>query len=304
MDAKLSRYTLTFCLVVFAVGVPLLFIPWDINYEPRSLKEIWNFGHVLLFACSTILLSAYWQWFRDRLFEVQIAILAMSGLIVGLGIEFIQLHTGGDYSLRDVYLDITGACLIPAIKPRCNDYLTRYSPWMLRLTVFAYLLARAYPLGVSLVDEYRAYRNFPVLAGFESRLELGRFTGGNRLKLTQEGLQVSFGTEKYSGFSLTYFPSNWTRYHVLKIDIRNPGEDDLYLTCRIDDQHHDQSYHDRFNRRFTISPGNYTLEINLEEVRVAPWNREMDMKKISGLGCFTTRLPAPRVLIIKKIALG
>jgi len=109
LDAKLSRFTLTFCLVVLAVGIPLLFIPWDNYYESRSLKEIWNFGHVLLFACSTILLGAYWQWFSNRGFEVQVAILVMIGLTVGVGIEIIQLHTGGDFSLQDVCLDVTGA---------------------------------------------------------------------------------------------------------------------------------------------------------------------------------------------------
>ena len=304
MDARLSRYALTFCLVVFTVGVPLLFMPWNNYYESRSLKEIWNFGHVLLFACSTILLSAYWPWFRGRLFETQIVILVSLALTVGMGIEIIQLHTGGDFSLRDVCLDVTGACLVPALKPQCRASFTKYSLWMLRLVVFTYLLARAFPVGISLVDEYRAERDFPILAGFESSLELERFTGGNRLKLMQEGLQVSFGTEQYSGFSLKYFPADWTGYHVLKLDVLNPGKDGFYLTCRIHDQHHDQSYQDRYNRWFTIYPGKHTLEINLEDVRTAPLSREMDMKKIGGLGCFTVKLPVPRVVIIRKIVLG
>lgn len=299
-----SRYTLTFSFVVVAVGIPLLFVPWSNTYEPRSLKEIWNFGHVMLFAYATILLSAYWQWFRDRAFEMQIALLVMLALIIGLGIEFIQLHTGGDFSLYDVCLDVTGACLVPACKPQYSASFTRYSPWVVRLAVWSYLIFRAYPLGISLVDEYQARRQFPVLAGFASRQELGRFGNSSRLNLTDQGLRVNFGTEHYSGFALKYFPDDWSGYHVLNIDIRNPGSDSVYLTCRIHDQHHDQSYADRYNRTFTVTPGEQTLAIDLVEVKASPRTRTMDMKNIGGLGCFTVSLSAPVNLIIRKIALS
>ena len=303
MNAKPVRYPLTFSFIVVAIGVPLLFIPWNDTYEPRSLKEIWNFGHVLLFAFATILLIAYWQWFRARTFEVQIILLVILGLLAGMAIEVIQLHTGGDFSLRDVCLDVTGACLVPAIKPRCSKRPTRYSLWVLRLTIILYLLFRAYPVAVSLVDEYQARRDFPVLADFESRLELGRFTGGSRLKLTDAGLLVKFGTEQYSGFSLKYFPGDWSGYHMLDIDIRNPGNENVNLTCRIHDEHHNQAYSDRYNRRFIISPGEQTIKIDLEQVRTAPSARTMDMKEIGGLGCFTVSRAAPAQLIIRKIYL-
>ena len=304
MNPKLSEYFVAFCIAVVAAGVPLLFIPWNNTYEPRSLKEIWNFGHVILFACSTVLLSAYWQWFRDRAFELQIAVLLVLVLVLGMGIEIIQLHTGGDFSLKDVYLDAAGACLAAAIKPRCNGLLMKYSPWLVLLVVLSYLLVRAYPVGISLVDEYQARRQFPVLAGFDSGLELGRFGNSPRLKLTDHGLQVNFGTEQYSGFALKYFPGDWRGFHYLNIDIQNPGDDEVFLTCRIHDQHHNQAYDDRYNGRFRVIPGMQTIKIDLNAVRSAPRTRTMDMERIGGLGCFTVRLPAPRILIIRKIALS
>jgi VanZ family protein len=303
LNAKFSRYSLTLSITAVVIGVPLLFIPWNDTYEPRSLKEIWNFGHFLLFAFATVLLTAYWQWFRDRIFEEQIIILVILGLLVGMAIEIIQLHTGGDFSLHDVYLDVTGACLVPAISPQCRYRPAQYRLWILRLVVILYLVFRAYPVAISLVDEYQARRDFPVLAGFQSKLELGRFSGGSRLKLTDEGLQVDFSTKQYSGFSLKYFPGDWSGYHMLNIDIRNPGNESVYLTCRIHDEHHNQAYGDRYNRRFIITPGDQTIKIDLEQVRSAPSARTMDMKKIGGLGCFTVSLVAPVQLIIRKIYL-
>jgi len=298
-----SRYTLALSLIVVAVGIPLLFIPWNNTYHPRSLKLIWNFGHVPLFACAAILLTSSWPAYRKRIFEAQIGILAVLAAAAGMAIEAIQFYTGRQFSFQDVWLDVIGACLVPVVIPVCRGMLIKYSLWIIRLAVLACLLARAYPLGISLLDEYQARRQFPVLAGFESSLELDRFGGGSRLNLRGDGLQVRFGMELYSGFSLKYFPSDWSGYHVLSINIRNPGTDAVYLTCRIHDQHHDQSYEDRFNRRFTITPGEHTVNIDLQEVAAAPRGRTMDMKNIGGLGCFTVRLAAPRVLIIRKIAL-
>ena len=304
MNVRFTRYSIAFSIAVVAIGIPLLFIPLNSPYESRSLKEIWNFGHVLLFACATILVSANWEWFRARTFEMQIAILVAAAMVVGMAIEVIQLYTGGDFSLGDVLLDTTGACLVPVIKTQHSNSLMKYSPWIIRLVLFTYLLVRVYPVGISLVDEYQARREFPVLAGFESSLELGRFGGGSRLKLTDGGMEVRFTTEKYSGFSLKYFPRDWRGFHDLDIKIQNPEDTDVYLTCRIHDQHHDQSYDDRYNRSFRIIPGGQTIKIDLGAVRTAPRTRTMDMEKIGGFGCFTVRLPAPRILIINKIALS
>lgn len=299
-----SGYARITCFIVVGVGIPLLFIPWNDTYHPRSLKLAWNFGHVLLYGGAASLLFVYWHWFRIRSYEAQIGILVVLALSTGLAIEAIQLYTGGDFSLQDVCLDITGACLVAAIKPQFSNSLIKYSPWILRLAVISYLLLRAYPVGVSLVDEYRAYRQFPVLADFGSPLELDRFGGAHGLKFTDEGMEVSFGTEKYSGFSLKYFRRDWSGYHDLNIEIQNPEDTDVYLTCRIHDQHHNQSYQDRYNRRFRVIPGAQRIKIDLDAVRAAPRTRTMDMEKIGGLGCFTVSLATPVTLIIRKIALS
>ena len=304
MNVKPAKIVLTFSFAIIIIGVPLLFIPWDDTYVSRSVKIGWNFGHVLLYGGAANLLIGYWHGFRNRSYEAQIGILAALALASGVAIETIQLYTGGDFSLQDVGLDITGACFFPATIHQYSKLLVKYSPLLLRLAVFSYLLIRAYPLGVSLVDEYRARSRFPVLADFASTLELGRFGGDSRLKLTDKGMEVRFTTAIYSGFSLKYFPRDWSGYHYLDIEILNPNDVEVYLTCRIHDQHHNQSYNDRYNRRFRVTPGLQLIKIDLDTVKSAPRTRTMDMEKIGGLGCFTISLPAPITLIIRKIALS
>jgi VanZ family protein len=299
-----SKYTVILCLIVIGIGVPLLFIPWDNTYHPRSLKLIWNFGHVPLFAAMAALLMQYPAWFVNRTYELRIAILIVVALITGVVIEAIQFGAGRQFSLQDIYYDVIGACLVPAATYSSAGVLTPYSRPVLRLIVGVCLFAALSPLAASLLDEHRARRQFPVLAAFTSRLELGRFGGGSRLQLTNHGLQVTFGTEKYSGFSLNYFPVDWMGYSYLTIEILHPGSDNVYLTCRIHDRLHDQAYDDRYNRRFTVRPGPNVININLDDVASAPRNRMMDMERIAGLGCFTVRLPAPAVLVIRTIALG
>lgn len=283
--------------------MPLLFIPWDNTYHSRSLKLIWNCGHLPLFACLAVLFTHYASGLRRRAYEAQVALLALLVILIGTAIEVIQLHIGRDFSLNDVALDVIGACIVPAVRPPSRRVLWRFSPSLLRLTVLATLLATLYPLAVSLVDEYRARRQFPVLARFESRLELGRLGGGAALQFTGDGVSVRFGTERYSGFSLKYFPRNWAGYRYLDIEIRNPGTDAVDLTCRIHDQFHDQSYEDRYNRRFTLEPGPQTIRVDLQEVAASPRTRTMDMRMIGGLGCFTISLPSPVTLILRKIVL-
>ena len=299
-----SKYAVPACLIITGIGVPLLFIPWDNSYHPRSLKLIWNFGHVPLFAAVSGMLMPYLKRSGIRIFELRLAILIILVLLAGIVIETLQFYAGRMFSIQDIYLDIIGACLVPAIIGPDSEVLFRYSITVLRLVVGVCLITALYPLGVSLLDEYHARRQFPLLAGFESRRELDRFGGGSRLQLTDYGLEVSFGTEKYSGFSLKYFPTDWRGYKYVNIDLHNPGSTIVDLTCRIHDQLHDQSYGDRYNQRFPLGPGRNLIKINLDDVALAPRNRKLDMKRIGGLGCFTISLPEPLILVIKKITLG
>jgi len=70
---------------------------------------------------------------------------------------------------------------------------------------------------INIVDTIIAYRSFPVLSDFESRLELTQWSG-NELeikKLDANNNHVignTFTTEEYSNLTFKAFPGNWTGF--------------------------------------------------------------------------------------------
>ena len=174
---------------------------------------------------------------------------------------------------------------------------------MCRICISAGLCLFIFPVARYYVDEYRATKDFPVLAGFKSGLELSRFGMSKRIKIINEELQVSFDTSLYSGFSLKYFPDNWEGYEGVRLDINNPNDFTLSLTCRIHDQFHNHFYTDRFNGQFVLEPGVQSVKIDLLIVKNSPRTREMDLSRVGSLGCFTTSLTSPVTISIREIAL-
>ena len=59
-------------------------------YAPRSLKELWNLGHILLFTLLSIYLLRYNDWFSSKKFSAQIFILLFMVLLLSFLIEGLQ----------------------------------------------------------------------------------------------------------------------------------------------------------------------------------------------------------------------
>jgi hypothetical protein len=113
-------------------------------------------------------------------------------------------------------------------------------------------------------------------------------------------------TSPFSGVSLVYFPRNWTGYRFLHIDVLNPSSEEIQITCRIHDGRHEegeQRYEDRFNKRFLLRQGWNDLRIDLGEVARAPVGRTMDLGEIRAVGLFSSRLPAPRYILVDYVRL-
>ncbi len=145
-------------------------------------------------------------------------------------------------------------------------------------------------------DEQNAKIGFPLLSGFESKLELTRWTGDADFILSkvikntgESSLKIFLNTSKYSGVSLKYFPKEWEFYNLLSFKIFNPQNAFIKITCRIHDKKHTegkQVYTDRFNKTYTLLKGWNTIEIDLNDVRNAPFKRKMNMNNIYGFGIF------------------
>lgn len=303
MTNPVNRKILTGLLITgVVVLLPVLFYPWDNRYFPRSLLAFWDLGHVALFA-GMVFSGLY---FRQRLTQlpfVRRLVLAVAfALLAGGLIEVFQFYLGRDASLYDLSLDVLGAVLAISWYPKHDFYRYPASAvfrWFCTIVVMACLI----PTARYLYDEYSARKEFPVLADFSTSLQTTRFGNNPGLELSDNSLRVYFTTEQYSGFGLRYFPRNWSGYREVVLEVYNPGEDVIRLTCRIHDLSHNEAYNDRYNRQFRLLPGEREIGIKLAEVMTAPKTRTMDMKHIGALGCFTTKLASPAVLIIQSIYL-
>ncbi|MFM7272914.1 MAG: VanZ family protein, partial [Gammaproteobacteria bacterium] len=154
-------------LALLALCVLLLFVGGPDAQSTRSLRQGWQFGHVLLFFVAARLALPF---FRRRFGAgASVALVLLAAALLGALVEWLQGFVGREVSWADVRLDVIGAALgstaVGAGRAR----------WI--LPAFALVLLTwldALPLGRALLDEYRARRDFPVLASWASDLELGR----------------------------------------------------------------------------------------------------------------------------------
>lgn len=256
-------------------------------------------------------MQRHWLWYQKKQVLQKIAIIMLITLFLSVVIELIQyFFAKGMPDLGDVRRNVAGALLTFFLtQPISKKWLSQG----LIIFVLLWVLLELIPTGRFLYDEFHARRQFPVLADFESDLELTRWSGNDlfqrsAVKVTsgQSALRITFGTTKYSGISLNHFPGDWTGYDTLRYDIFYPGADTLQFTCRIHAREHVrgvQRYADRFNRRFFLKPGWNAIAIPLQDVQKAPQDRTMDMKQIMGMGIFTIQLSEPKTIFLDYVRL-
>jgi len=209
-----------------------------------------------------------------------------------------------------VWRDVLGALIGFFFSPlSLNKQLLKVS----QVVLIFLLLHQLIPWFMTLADEINARDQFPMLSDFESEIELTRWESGdasisisNALAYSgNNSLKVDFGTEKYSGFGLKYFPNDWSKYNNLFLAIYNEGET-LKITIRIHDHLHtqgEQVFSDRYNQSMALEKGWNNIDISLENVAKAPETRRLDLSKVSGLGIFVTEQSAPKTIFLDTVKL-
>jgi hypothetical protein len=168
------------------------------------------------------------------------------------------------------------------------------------------VIAATLPLQGALLHSFNIHRDFPVLESFEHRFETSGWKGTNaRCSLSAD--HVTYGAAslktrllpgEYPGVELAYFIGDWRGYDVFAFDAFLEGAVPLAVTVRINDAEHAHTYSDRFNRRFTLSPGMNRIAVNLDEVRKAPRSRTMNMAEIVDVRLFTVNLVEEKTLYL------
>ena len=299
-------------VVILLLISPLFFIGGADYYAPRSVKEIWNLGHLVFFAMFVLVLDGYWlSIHRSIVFRILVTFFIV--LFVGVGIELIQQNIANrSCSLIDVARDLSGGAIV--LFWQASRRLRRLPAMLSVFLLISILGCNICPLVIDITDEYRSYRDFPLLAGFESEAELDRWTSDRQVvfqRVSTPRLQgrssarITLTTEKYSGVSLDHFPGNWSGRSGLAFNVFNPGEQ-LVLHYRVHDSRHNvtgQLYTDRFNGRTVLKHGWNEIVIPMADIINGPKGRTMDSTKISGFGLFVMNQTEPRTLFLDNLRL-
>jgi hypothetical protein len=275
---------------------PFFFISGPDFYSSRSFRVLWNFGHIFFFAGAGLLLIASVAGLARKPFFGQLFWVVLFAFVTGIGIELVQYTIQREPDIGDVGRNVLGAIVAVVFFSPARHELHYRRLWLARVLTLLLVAVPVLSLLMTIFDEKNARDEFPILASFESRGELKRWSGSaNFSRLDQHtthgdySLQVDLGTEQYSGVSLGYFEGDWNGFYMLSVDIFNTESSMLSLTLRIHDQQHGRSnqlFQDRFNRSFTLNPGWNTLQIPLQDIASAPEGRTMDLSAIENLAFF------------------
>jgi hypothetical protein len=224
--------------------------------------------------------------------------------VIGGAIEWLQSFVGRESSWDDVRLDLTGAAL--AFAGLGREPKARLVAASLAALAFGALIwLNVRPFAIAVVDEYRARRDFPVLADFSTSLETGRWSSKYPMQVTDapegitgKALRIQLQPARYSGFSLKYFPGDWRGYRYLNFRIHYSAVQPADLTCRVHDTAHDNRYEDRFNSKFGLVSGWNSIRIALADIEQAPVSRVLDLTQVAEVGCFLGNLVQPTELYL------
>ena len=296
-----------FTLLLFLVS-PLFFFGGPDYYSPRLLNEFWNLGHLFFFALLAVLLDSYLcSKRRSMLFRIVTTFSVLA--FVAFATELIQLDMiDRNFSWTDLCRDLSGGAIV--LFWRLGE---GGSPrFVLRVISGIILLVNFVPFGEMALDEYRAYRDFPALAGFESESELSRWNGGGCLSrdttVSRQGdysAKIGLTTDLYSGVSLHHFPGDWSGQDGLAFSVFNPGQE-IALHYRIHDIMHRgamQEYSNRFNGKTVLHPGWNDIAIPMTDILHGPQKRRMDLTQIHGFGIFVVQQTDRRILFLDNVRL-
>jgi hypothetical protein len=272
-------------LLVFAGALLFMQLPIPPTYAGRTIE---NAGHTPLFFLITLGVLLV---LRDHPRFTGARLYAMAGLAgggAGFLSEVIQRPLRRDASWEDVFADAVGAVLALGVYALLDRRIHRGYRALGMVVALACIAIYVAPIA----NMARAYlhRNgqFPVLANFQSRLELyWTMNIGVRREISDDTLKVNFVAEGFPGLSFHEPVPDWRPYKSLVIEVENPADAPLDLGVRVHDRKHNRQFADRFNRHFSLAAGERrTLRIDLDDLRTAPRGRLMDMQQISDITLF------------------
>ncbi len=296
------------------VAATLLFVGGPDNYTLRSFRYLWGGGHLFCFALWAYL---YVRFRAKQSFFRQVGEVLVLTFILGGITELIQAQIGREAAWQDLGNDLIGGLLGVVFFAESRKTLSIWQLRFLQVPVLLLFFWTLLPTAKVMIDDSVAFRQFPLLSGFETPLEISRWSGSVKRSRDHQvafsgnsSLRIALTTQRYSGIGLKDFPRDWSAYGAVRLRVFNPDQNLLTLHFRIHDQYHTShknshslGYSDRFNTSFKLKPGWNRLQVALAKVAHAPKGRLLDLTKIGGMGLFVGKLAEPRTIYIDDVML-
>ena len=296
---------------LLSITCVLLLLWGGIETGQRLLNELWNVVHVAAFFIWTLLVGRI-SWCRKSPIRVLVPVVLLMAVIVGSVIEGLQQLRGSNFSLVDLTNDLTGAWLGLTVICYARIESIRYQRFVMLGPALLLLWFSFKSITLTIYDEIQMYQSFPVLIDFQSPEQQQRIWANTMQVVSAPDnaslnvLKLDFDTAEFSGFALQHFVGNWSDYQYLTLKIYRQQAKPLAMNCRINDRQHDldgYGYQDRFHRQYRLNQGWNFINIALAEVQRAPTNRQLDLSKVTNLGCFVVRQPVQQTIYLHTISL-
>ena len=288
--------------IIVIVAFPFFFLGGPDATSSKLYGALWDCGHIVFFIALVFALNK-----KFDLSRWQFSLATLVAVFVGGGlIEVIQSHTGRDGNWDDLLRDLSGTCVgLFWLRP------PSLSIWIGRLVALAFLIPSLSVVFFESWFQIQAMKKFPMIAGFESSIELYGQKPSAELSAqfhTQghNALMLNLTTERYSGISFDRLFNDWSGFKVLRFDIYNPDGLPLMMVVRVNDITHETNGwvdDDRFNKRFQVNPGWNHLVFTLTEIQNGPATRLMDLTHISLIVIYAAQLPEARTIYLDNIRL-
>ena len=284
----------------------------DVNSH-RVVQQVWNSGHIVLFA-GFVWLLLHLPVLEKRQWYECLLITTVFCLTLGLIIEFLQLLVGRSFEMKDLLNDLLGGYLgflVFTVRQFWRHQMIRGLMFLLMSGIVTW---GVWPVAVNALDELKMNDDFPVLADFETPFELSRWKSNfsdlsivtDHVRDGLKSMRVDIGLGQYPGVSLAYFVSDWQGFKWLKFSIFNASAESHSIELKIFDEEHKLrglKYKDRYNRKLVLKPGMNDLLISVDEVKLAPAEREMNLGDIAGVSLFLHDPQQPVTLYVDSLRL-
>lgn len=306
-------------LLLLAVGgVFFLLLSTSISSEDDLIKEINNFGHIVLFGMLAIGLLLWMKATqRERIAStvMQYLLTFVTALGIATLIEFLQVFGARSADLGDGLRNALGVTVFLGCYALFDDRLTRVyrlRRWIKALCLIALLVVPALalaPVAQAVRFEYTKFSQLPALMDFDEDWEYGLVlrSGANIYPInagTHAGwARAQFQSGVFASLLFKKFWRYWGSYSRLVIELHSEAAQPETLSLLVFDMDYVYEWEDGFRHDAVLQPGANKITIDLSDIQRGPHSRQLQLCCIQAIELFRAREPRRLSIRIKRIAL-